>query len=80
MKDDETTKDARKQLDRLSREGGLMASPALRNRVDSVRDHFKATDADQTDRIELWGTRIARVLALIGFIILAAWLYYRYFR
>lgn len=80
MKDDDTTKNARKELEKLSREGGLSAGPAIRSQAKSVRDHFKATDVDQEDRIEVLGTRIARILAVIGFVALASWLYYRYFR
>lgn len=80
MKDDETTAKARRDLDRLAQEGGLSASPALRNKATSVRDHFTAADADPADPIEIWGTRIARALALVGFILLAVWLYFRYMR
>jgi hypothetical protein len=38
--------------------------------------HFTARDADPTDRIEVWGRRIGRMLSLAGVIALA-WLLFR---
>lgn len=80
MKEDETVRTAKRELARLSDEGGLSASPALKSRVASVRAHFAAEDADQADMAELWGTRIARGLAVIAFVGLCGWLYVRYFQ
>lgn len=77
-KDDDRAAKARRELEKLSQEGGLSGVPRLKDRAGSVRDHFAAADADQSDRIEVVGTRIARGLALVAFIALAAWLYYRY--
>jgi hypothetical protein len=39
-----------------------------------VRDHLSARDAPEDDRIEIWGTRIGRVLGLILFGALITWL------
>lgn len=80
MKDEDRTAAARKELKRLADEGNLSATPALRGKAKSVRDHFSAADADQADAVELWATRFARGLALVAFLILAAWLYFRYLR
>ena len=74
MKDDETVRQAKRTLDRLGEEGGLSATPAMKSATNSVRDHFAARDADKTDRIEVWGTRIARGLALLAFCALVVWL------
>lgn len=74
MKDDETVRQAKRTLDRLGEEGGLSATPAMKSAATSVRDHFAARDADKTDRIEVWGTRIARGLAVLAFAGLVLWL------
>ena len=39
-----------------------------------VRDHVNATDADQSDRIEYWGTRIGRSLGLVVVVAMMIWL------
>jgi len=74
MKDDETVRQARRSLDRLGEEGGLSATPVMKSAATSVRDHFTAKDADRTDKLEVWGTRIARGLALVAFAGLVVWL------
>ena len=42
--------------------------------ADRVRGHLGASDADQTDAIEVWGTRIGRALGLVVFVALVGWL------
>ncbi len=74
MKDDEIVRQAKRTLDRLGREGGLSAMPVMKSAASGVRDHFAAEDADKTDRLELWGTRIARGLALLALGGLVWWL------
>ncbi|MEQ8480802.1 MAG: hypothetical protein RIC18_09090 [Hoeflea sp.] len=66
--DDETVREARRTLDRIGEEGGLSATPAMKSAAKGVRDHFAAADADKTDPAEVWGTRIARALALVALI------------
>lgn len=66
--DDEKMREARRTLDRIGQEGGLSATPAMKSAANSVRDHFSAADADKTDPAELWGTRIARALALVALV------------
>ncbi|MCY0149028.1 hypothetical protein OEG84_15270 [Hoeflea sp. G2-23] len=76
MKDDEkTVRDAKRALDRLGEEGGLSATPVMKSAANSVRDHFAAKDADKTDAAELWGTRIARGLAVLALLGLVWWLF-----
>lgn len=66
--DDEAAREAKRTLDRIGEEGGLSATPAMKSTAGSVRDHFAAKDVDKTDKLEVWGTRIARVLALAAFV------------
>ncbi|TPW26067.1 hypothetical protein [Pararhizobium mangrovi] len=73
-KDEERQRQARRELDRLGAEGGLFSTPTLKARARSLRGHFNAEDADPSDRIEVWGTRIGRALALVAFFGLAVWL------
>ena len=74
MNDDETVRQAKRTLDRLGEEGGMSATPVMKSAANSVRDHFTARDADNTDKIEVWGTRIARLLALLALAGLVLWL------
>jgi hypothetical protein len=74
MKDDETVRQAKRSLDRLAEEGGLSATPVLKSAANNVRDHFTAKDADKSDRVEVWGTRIARGLAVVAFVGLVLWM------
>ena len=74
MKDDETVRQAKRTLDRIGEEGGLSATPVMKSAASSVRDHFTAKDADGTDKVEVWGTRIARGLALFAFVGLVLWM------
>ena len=39
-----------------------------------MRDHVAAADADRTDPIEVWGTRIGRILGLLLALGLMVWL------
>lgn len=65
--DDETAREARRTLDRIAGEGGLSATPVMKSAAGNVRDHFAAADADRTDPAEIWGTRVARALAVVAF-------------
>jgi hypothetical protein len=38
--------------------------------------HFSARDADPSDRIEVWGRRVGRLLSLVGVVVLL-WLLFR---
>ncbi len=75
-KSDATPPDNSEQiLKRVQRESDVVGASALARTADKARAHMAGEDADQTDMIELWGTRIGRGLAVIGFIVLAIWLY-----
>ncbi len=75
MRDDERQRrEARRNLERLGKEGGVMGSPLLEAKARSVKDHFQARDADQSDPIEVSATRTGRLLSILAFVLLAAWL------
>lgn len=74
MKDDETVRKAKRTLERIGEEGGLSATPVMKSAANSVRDHFAAADADKSDKVEVWGTRIARGLAVVAFVGLVLWM------
>jgi hypothetical protein len=69
-KDGDRDAESRRILDRIAREQhsglGLLGSGAER-----ARGHLSADDADQSDWIEVWGTRIGR---MIGMLVVAAFL------
>ena len=59
--------ESRRILDRVAREEtGLLGRSAAR-----AQGHLSAVDVDQNDRIEVWGTRIGR---MIGMLVVAAFL------
>ncbi len=72
---DEESRKAKRDLERLAGEGNISSSPVLKSASKTLKDHFSASDADQTDKAEIWGTRIARLLAAIAFIGLSFWLF-----
>ncbi len=72
--DDEQTRQAKRDLERLSQQGGLLNTPVMKPKSKSVKGHFMAEDADQSDPIEVWGSRIGRGLSLIALILLLFWL------
>lgn len=62
---DDQSDEAHRILDRIEREHAPMASNLARRAAGRLQDHVAASDADQGDSIELWGTRIGRVLGLV---------------
>lgn len=68
--------ESRRILDRVARDssGGLAGASVMARAVERSKNHLAAGDADQDDRIELWGTRIGRVLGLAFVVGLAVWL------
>ncbi|WP_419907055.1 hypothetical protein [Hoeflea sp.] len=71
---DERSRQAQRDLDRTREEGGLLNAPKMKPKSKSVKGHFMAEDVDQSDRIEVWGSRIGRILSLIAVFILIIWL------
>ena len=75
---DARREEAERALERVGREGELFASTPLPSAAERSRDHFAARDVDGADRVELWATRTGRILGLILFLVLAAWLLITY--
>ncbi|UCI08504.1 hypothetical protein [Mesorhizobium sp. B1-1-8] len=73
-RDDET--ESRRILERVSRETTPGSASFIARAARGARDHVSAADADRSDPIEIWGTRIGRTLGLIAAIGLLAWLVY----
>lgn len=71
---DEQARQAQRDLKRVSEEGGLLSAPKLNAKSKSVKGHFMAEDVDASDRIEVWGSRIGRILSLIAVGVLLLWL------
>jgi hypothetical protein len=65
--------ESRRILDRVAREGDAGGFALLGRTAARTRDHLGATDADQSDWAELWGTRIGRLIGALALVALAAW-------
>lgn len=72
QRDDDRQAESRRILEGVNRERDIGSSHAAPGR--RAHDHFAARDANQSDWPELWGTRIARVLALAFALYLVVWL------
>jgi len=68
QKEQDPRDESRRILDRVSQESEA-GSSLLGSATRRMRDHLAATDTDQADQIEYWGTRIGRAL---GFVITLA--------
>lgn len=77
-RDDAT--ESRRILQRLSQQSdGAAMSNAVRRSLDHARDHMAASDIDETDWVELWGTRIGRSIGLVLLVGLLIWLGLKFF-
>ena len=72
--DDE--KESDRILERVAHETTPDGVSFIARTAKGVRDRVTAADADRSDPIEVWGTRIGRTLGLIIAIGLLAWLVY----
>ena len=63
--DDDRQRESRRILARMQAQtdGGVMT--AVQRTAKRGRDHFAASDANETDLVEVWGTRIGRGISLI---------------
>lgn len=68
--------ESRRILERVAHDssGGIAGASVMARVIARSRSHLAAGDADQDDRIELWGTRIGRVLGLAFVAGLAVWI------
>ena len=65
--------EARRILERINRESNADHGMVARG-FERAKKHLSAADADPTDAIEIWGTRIGRVLALVLMLAAILWL------
>jgi hypothetical protein len=66
--------ESRRIIERVARETDPGGTSFMARTAKGARDHVTAADADQSDPIEYWGTRIGRALGLIVAIGLLIWL------
>lgn len=57
-------------LKRLRQETEPQIGATTERMITRAGEHFGARDVDQNDRIEVLGTRIGRLLGLVGFVVL----------
>lgn len=71
-------REAEAALDRVERDAEVVGSSGfartLRRAGDRLEAHFGGADADPADRIEVWGRRIGRILALLAAVLLLSYL------
>lgn len=61
----EREREAKATLERVDAQTETLGSSAFARMADKTKGHFAADELGDDDKIELWGTRIGRVAALI---------------
>jgi hypothetical protein len=69
---------ALEDIERAAAQSEVVGTSALRRQVERAAGHFRGEDADQDDRVEVWGRRIGRGLSVIGFTVLLVYLIVTY--
>ena len=72
--DDRDSAESRRILERVSHESDPSSASLPARAANRAQEHFAAADADRSDPIELWGTRIGRTIGLVVTIGLIIWL------
>ena len=70
----DSEKESRRILERVARETDPSGTSFVARTAKGMRDHVAAVDADRTDPIEVWGTRIGRILGLLLALGMMVWL------
>ena len=73
-KDSERKAESRRILERVSQEAESGGRSVVDRAARRARDHVTATDVDQDDWAEYWGTRIGRTLGAFVLVGLIVWL------
>jgi hypothetical protein len=68
--------ESRRIIERVANESGPGGTSLIARAAKGARDHVTAAEADRSDPIEVWGTRIGRTLGLIVALGLLIWLVY----
>ncbi|WP_421915697.1 hypothetical protein [Mesorhizobium sp.] len=66
--------ESRRILERIARETDPAGASFVARAVKDAHDHVTAADADRSDPIEYWGTRVGRTLGLVLAVGLMIWL------
>ncbi|MEM5502550.1 MULTISPECIES: hypothetical protein [Ahrensia] len=78
MANKNSDKERRRESDRIlnsvNTNSEVVGTSSLVRTANKTRDHLLGADADQEDKIEVWGKRIGRGLSIVVFIALAIWL------
>ncbi|NDW07241.1 hypothetical protein [Jiella pacifica] len=69
--DDERQREAKAILTRVRQETDPQIGAHTQAALTRTGDHFMARDVDQSDRIEVIGSRIGRIASIGGFVVLA---------
>ncbi|MEO5756511.1 MAG: hypothetical protein ABIQ51_06610 [Mesorhizobium sp.] len=70
----DSDKESRRILERIASETDPSGTSFVARAAKGARDHVSAADADRSDPIEIWGTRVGRVIGLLLALGLMAWL------
>jgi hypothetical protein len=71
--DGDRSAESRRILDRVAREADSSGLDLIGRATGRARNHIAAADADQNDRVELWGTRIGRAIGAVVLVALVIW-------
>ena len=66
--------EAKRILEQVARDSETVGTSSMRRVAERVKGHVSAQDADQNEWAELWGTRIGRILSILFFVGLVAYL------
>jgi hypothetical protein len=70
----DSDRESRRILERVAQETDPAGVSFVARTTKGMRDHVAAADADRADPIEVWGTRIGRILGLLLALGLMVWL------
>jgi len=70
--DEARQREAEDALKRVSRDSEAIGTSSFARAAGQAKDHFSGADAPQQDRVEIWGKRVGRGLALV-FVLWLLW-------
>eukprot|EP01132_Coremiostelium_polycephalum_P001751 gene1751-2173_t len=73
-KERQTVTESARILERVNHESNAGSGTVIDRTVARTKGHFAAQDADASDPIEIWGTRIGRFLGLLVLLAMFIWL------
>jgi hypothetical protein len=73
-RDKDGSAESRRILQQIAGEAEPGGGSFIGRTAKTARDHVSAADADRSDPIEYWGTRVGRVLGLVLAVALMVWL------